>query len=103
MSIPQIIASIKLEFLSLLRDSKSGYYITLEKLYTWLENPQTYTSYINDENYRRNFRKRYLRNDKLLLDESTSEQDLDKDFIMRKINGINVPWFSKVLKHFAWL
>lgn len=94
MDTPQIIADIKLEFLSLLRDNKSGYFITLEKLYTWLENPQTHTNYICDENYRRNFRKRYLRNDKLLLDESNDEQDLDKDFIMRKTNGINMPWFS---------
>lgn len=90
----QIINGIKLDFLSLLRDNKSGYFITLEKLYTWLEMPQVYANYISDGNYRRNFRKRYLRCDKLLLDESVCETDLEQDFIMRKENGINMPWFS---------
>ena len=90
----EIIQEIRIEFLSLIRESTTGYFISLEKTYSWLENPDVYTSYSTDENFRRNFRKRYLRNDKFMLDESVDESDREKDYIMRKEKNINIPWFS---------
>jgi phage anti-repressor protein len=91
----ETIAEIKNEFLLLVREPQPGYFISLEKTYTWLENPKMYNNYVVDENARRNFRKRYLRGEKFMLDESTDEKDIDKDFIMRKNDkNINMPWFS---------
>lgn len=90
------IKKIKLEFLNLLEKDIKGYYIPLEKVYTWLDNIKIYNNYANNEDFRENFRKRILRNKTYMLGESKNENDKDKDFIMRKINNISFPYFSTV-------
>lgn len=93
--INNIIDSIRIEFLSLIKMSENGYFISLEKTYTWLENKEVYDNYAQSENFRRNFKKRFLRSDKFLLIEADNELDLDKDFLMIKNdNNISFPWFS---------
>lgn len=90
-----IINLIKVEFLSLIKLNQNGYFISLEKTYNWLENNNVYNDYAISESSRRNFKKRYLRNDKFLLDEAESETDFYKDYVMIKNkNNIAFPWFS---------
>lgn len=90
----KVINDIKVEFLSLINKKNNGYIISLENVYTWLENPDVYTKYKNDDMFRRDFRRRYLRDEKIMMYESNNESDLDHDYIMRKTNNIKFPWFS---------
>ena len=90
----KIINDIKIEFLSLLDKNMIGYFISLEQVYNWLENPEVYVRYSTDDMFRRNFRRRFLRSDKVMLDEAKNESNLDDDFIMRKNKNIEYPWFS---------
>lgn len=89
-----VIESIRVEFLGLVRKNNSGYFISLQKVYEYLENPEVAEKYLLEESSRRNFRKRFLRNEKYLLSEAQNEDDLGKEYIMRKIDNISFPWFS---------
>jgi hypothetical protein len=76
---------------------KVGYYISFGAVCKLLETPETpeiYQKYVANKDFRKDFRKKYLRNPQFMLKESESESDLGGDFIMRSCNNIKYPWFS---------
>jgi hypothetical protein len=86
-----------LDFLGLLESGEPGYFISLETAFNWIGEPESFTKYCEDANFRKNFIKRNLRNEKISLIEAESEDDITKDFIMRqnsKKNKMEFPWFS---------
>ncbi len=92
------IDQIKTEFIFLIKNQESfeGYPIAFENTCNWLDCPDIYKNYITIKTSRENFNKRYLRNDQFLLEESKDENDLGKDFTMKKDKNskMNLPWFS---------
>jgi cell division septum initiation protein DivIVA len=88
------IEKIRLEFLGLIEENNIGYFISLERVYNWLENPDVYTKYNNDSKFRENFNARYLRGEEYMLEKASNENDLTKDYIMRKNGNKSFPWFS---------
>lgn len=91
----KIMDDIKLEFLTLVKTNRKGYFISLKKTFHWLDLNEKYEQYLSDTMARKNFKRRFLKNKKFLLDEAKNERDLECDFIMRKNeNNISFPWFS---------
>lgn len=83
---------IKVEFLSLLKKKNNGYIISLEALYNWLGNKESYKEYKTEQRVRDYFNEVLRKN----FRESKIENDIKKDFIMRKKNKTNFPWFSVI-------
>lgn len=92
----QLINEIKTEFLALVKNKKTGYIISLEQLYNWLGNQEIYEKYKFDKDFRKYYLRDYLRNTKYILQESKDENDLTKDFIMKRgeTGQTMYPWFS---------
>jgi len=82
---------IRAEFQYLAEKRHDGYIASLESLYDWLEDIKFYKKYITNDVFRDNYNTKKLR---IGFSESKDETDLKKDFIMRKKDGINIPWFS---------
>lgn len=90
-----VISKIKIEFLSLLEVKEDGYIISLEQVYTWLEEPDVYKKYSTDAKFREKFNARYLRGSKYMFKEAKDENDLGKDYFMVKNKkGIWYPMFA---------
>ena len=70
---------------------KTGYFMSIEAIFKILNRGDLLYRYKNDDKFRENFNKNNLRKN---LTESKNETDLTKDFIMRKIRNINIPWFT---------
>ena len=88
------IETIKIEFIALIKQKNNGYIISMEMIYNWLEHPKIYSDYSANEDFRRDYRRRYLRSNDWFV-ESKDQNDLNKDFIMVNCeNNISYPWFS---------
>jgi hypothetical protein len=91
----EITEKIRIEFLTLVKENKIGYYISLKTIYDWLGNPEFYTKYDTNKIVRDNFSRKYIKSTKIKLDKAEDETDLKSDFIMRKNDkNISYPWFS---------
>jgi hypothetical protein len=103
---PSINEEIRVDFIrGLVQSNASGYHISLETIYGWFGESDRYAKYINNLEYRKDFKNRILRNPAYILNENKTEITESQDFIMRKgTNKVEIPWFSTDgFKHFCML
>lgn len=88
------IEKIEAEYLTLVRDNKTGYFIPLKNTCNWLERMDLYNKYESNTQARKDFNRHYLRDPEYELVEAQKPED-EGDFIMIKNeNNISFPWFS---------
>jgi hypothetical protein len=84
---------IRTEFLLMSKSRRKGFFISLEKALYWLR-----INYVNNADFRSNFKKRILQADNHFFIEAKDEDDYSAHFIYRNNdNGdkrIKMPWFS---------
>jgi hypothetical protein len=83
---------IRIEFLSILDNKNDGYILPLYKILEWLD-----ISYEDNIYFRRQFKEKYLNNEKYRLVEALSEEDKTASFIIRKDKQNQrkkIIWFS---------
>ena len=83
---------IKLEFLSMAKKNRQGFFISLQIAFKWLR-----IKYPKDHHSRKNINVRILQPDKFNFKEAKDENDFTAHFIYRNTESdsrIKVPWFS---------
>jgi hypothetical protein len=90
------IEKMKIEIKCLLSLEASNHFpFSLERIYMWLDEIEEYKKYSNNDIYRKYFYDNILNNSHYLLEESTSQDDISKDFIMSTNTlGIEYPYFT---------